>query len=240
MKPIKYSDHSQRWLVLMIVLFLIIPVALISFLGQKTPGLSVTETAESASQQGNDYWSLLFGVDEAENYVSQSLLTSDGSLYIAGSSYSFGNGSADGWLIKLDQTGQIQWQKTYGGSDFEEFRSLIETADGNIIVAGATGSFNSTNLNDGWVIKLDQNGAIIWQKTYGSISNNRIATIKQLDDGGYIFSGGTDPCTARSVRLRPSPGTIATLPGWECRDRHWAHRDVRPRCPPAIRRSEST
>ncbi len=202
------NQYNQRPF-LIIALLLLLLTTFITSLSRNAPTVLEIKTAESANQQGGDYWSQLIGADSSYNEATNSLLTSDGSLLVSGYSRSFGAGADDGWLIKLDQTGQIQWQKTYGGSDEEDFGAPIETNDGNIIITGSTQSFNATNNQDGWILKLNQNGTIIWQKTYGSNGSDRISSIVQTNDGGYIFSGSTDPdddgnFDAWMVRLDPA------------------------------------
>ena len=69
--------------------------------------------------------------------------------------------------MKLDANGNVTWQKTYGGSSGDDCaHSIQQTSDGGFIVAGATSSYGAGSF-DYWVLKLDANGNIIWQKTYG-------------------------------------------------------------------------
>ena len=102
---------------------------------------------------------------------------------------SFGNGSSDMWIFKLDPYGNISWQKTYGGDGLEVSGTIQETVDGGYIVVGFTSSF--TGSGDFWVLKLDNTGGIIWQKTYGGGSQDSPGRIKQTADGGYIVVGYT-------------------------------------------------
>jgi hypothetical protein len=192
MRFIHPPRHSRQRPILLTTTLLLILTALISFLRQSSPTILVVETAESANLQGNEYWSLLIGDESSFTDARWSLLTSDGGLLLSGYSQSFGAGGDGGWLIKLDPDGQIQWQKTYGGNKDDYFYPPIETADGNFIAIGRAGSF-TTGLVDGWVLKLNQNGDVIWQKAYGTLGYEEITNIIQLNDGGYIFIGGTDP-----------------------------------------------
>ena len=79
-------------------------------------------------------------------------------------------GNADCWVVKLNATGTLQWQKSLGGSANEVARSVANTADGGYIIAGSTGSNdgdatgNHGGLNDYWVVKLNASGNIQWQK----------------------------------------------------------------------------
>lgn len=131
--------------------------------------------------------------------------TSDGGFII--SSYSNSNngdvsgnhGNYDYWIIKLDSMGIIQWQKSLGGTRHDNPSNIIQTIDGGYIVAGGTesndgdvtGHHSNSGINcvDAWVVKLDINGNIQWQKTLGGTSNDFLGTILQTTDGGYIIAG---------------------------------------------------
>ena len=126
------------------------------------------------------------------DYGSAVEQTTDGGYVIAGTTSSFGAGSSDMWVIRLDGSGNIQWQKTYGGSEYDSANSIHQTADGGYIIAGSTMSFGSGSY-DVWIIKIDGNGNITWQKTYGDMNINDIdysgqGSIQQTADGGYVLA----------------------------------------------------
>jgi hypothetical protein len=85
---------------------------------------------------------------------------------------------------------QAVWQKTYGGSNYDWAYSIQQTTDGGYIVAGYTKSFGAGE-EDVYVIKLDGNGNIVWEKTYGGSINDEAHSIQQTSDGGYIVAGWT-------------------------------------------------
>ena len=116
--------------------------------------------------------------------------TSDGGYIVGGYTYSFGAGACDVWVLKLDSSGNITWQKTYGGAGHDYESSIQQTSDGGYIVTGDTNSFGAGGY-DAWVLKLDSGGSVIWQKTYGGTSDEWIESVQQTPDGGYIISGGT-------------------------------------------------
>ena len=89
--------------------------------------------------------------------------TSDGGYVVAGYTNSSGAGSFDFWVLKLDENGDISWQKIYGGSNGDSAKSIQQTSDGGYIVTGNTTSFGAGNY-DLWVLKLDGNGNVSWQK----------------------------------------------------------------------------
>lgn len=115
--------------------------------------------------------------------------TADGGYVVAGETWSFGAGSSDAWVIKLDSSGNITWQKTYGGSGGDQADCVRQTADGGYIVAGSTWSFGSSKLI--WVFKLSSSGAIVWEKAYGGSDGEEDALVEQTADGGYIVAART-------------------------------------------------
>lgn len=134
-------------------------------------------------------WAKTYGSSgyEQANAVQQ---TSDGGYIMAGSTSSFGAGGDDVWIVKLDRDGTVQWQKAFGGSSFDEARSIQQTEDGGYIVAGETLSFGEGD-SDAWILKLDSSGDLTWQKRYGGIGKDTANSIVQTSDGGYILAGET-------------------------------------------------
>ena len=137
---------------------------------------------------GAQYWAKTYGGSSSE-YAFSIQQTSDDGYIVAGITWSFGAGGDDVWVLKLDTIGNVIWQKTYGGSDDETAYSIQQTTDGGYIVAGST-SFGA-GKSDIWVLKLDGNGNILWQKTYGGTSDDLAKSIQQTTDGGYIIAGYT-------------------------------------------------
>jgi hypothetical protein len=117
--------------------------------------------------------------------------TQEGGYIMASVSLTFGAGYTDIWIVKLNPNGEIEWQKTYGGSGFDLAHSIQQTQDGGYVVAGWTGSFGAGD-KDAWVLKLDANGEIEWQKTYGGSGFDLAHSIQQTQDGGYVVAGWTE------------------------------------------------
>jgi uncharacterized delta-60 repeat protein len=138
---------------------------------------------------GNIQWAKTYGGDSYD-YAYSVQQTSDGGYIVAGYTYSFGAGDYDIFLIKTDANGNIQWAKTYGGTDDEEVSSVQQTSDGGYIVAGLTRSFGAGG-DDIFLIKTDANGNIRWAKTFGGTYSDRATSVQQTSDGGYIVAGGT-------------------------------------------------
>lgn len=151
---------------------------------------------------GNIQWKNIYG-GALTDEVSSIQQTLDGGYIFTGSTNSvdgdvtLNKGAQDVWVVKLNSIGNIVWQKTYGGTASEFGNSIQQTSDGGYIVAGQTSSENgdvtlNKGLSDVWVLKLDQSGDILWQKTYGGSGSEGAQSIQQTNDGGYAFAGFTE------------------------------------------------
>ncbi|MEW6201153.1 MAG: hypothetical protein AB1546_04205, partial [bacterium] len=138
---------------------------------------------------GNQIWNKTYGgasVDEARQIME----VSGGGYLVICYTMSFGAGSADAWVLKLDSSGEQEWSKTFGGKDADEIYHIQQTTDGGYIAAGGTRS-SGMGGGDFWILKLNNNGEKEWEKTFGGKKRDRASHIKQTIDEGYIVAGGT-------------------------------------------------
>ncbi len=135
-------------------------------------------------------WDKTFGGSE-DDCAKAIIQTTDGGYAVAGSTSSKGAGKGAAWVIKLDEQGNRTWDRTYGGSGYDQVSSLIQTNDGGYAVAGSTSS-KGAGKGDVWVIKLDGEGNKVWDRTYGGSSYDGASSLIQTTDGSYAVAGRTE------------------------------------------------
>ncbi|MBN1833429.1 MAG: hypothetical protein JW896_15095, partial [Deltaproteobacteria bacterium] len=141
---------------------------------------------------GDILWQKTYGTAEGGEYATSLQPTGDGGCIVAGTTYSFGAGDQDFWVLRLDADGGIVWQKTYGGDDIDVAMSIKKVGDDGFIVAGNTYSFPvSVEGYDILVLKLDSNGDVLWQKTFGTVGWDDVSGVEPSWDGGYFLIGST-------------------------------------------------
>ncbi len=155
------------------------------------------------SAQGNctQTWVKSYGAfgDEMAQDIQ---LTRDGGYIVGGYTRSFGAGNTDIWLLKLDSSGSVEWEKTYGGIGADEIvtgHSIQQTADGGYILVGITTDSAGAGAYDMVVLRLDDAGDIIWQKTFGGSGMEWGWVVKQVPQGGFIVAGSVTSFGAGSA-----------------------------------------
>ena len=149
-------------------------------------------------------------------------VTSDGGYIIGGRSESTisadktedTRGAGDYWIVKLDAAGNVQWDKTLGGSEYDYLTSINQTVDGGYLVAGYSLSGISGDKTEGlnggfdlWIIKLDATGAIVWQNTIGGSGDETMVDVVATTDGGYLLPA-TSISPVSGDKTEPNRGVI--------------------------------
>ena len=170
-------------------------------------------TDDETAGPGNAYQDAVFlgeidwvkGFGGSDEETAQSVIkTSDGGYAILGYSKSTDGDLAakstpvnDYWVLKLDEEGNLLWNKTYGGTKDDRGQSIIQTSDGGYAVTGyamsddGDGSSNQ-GFHDNWILKLDESGAIEWEKSFGFSGHDHSYDLIQTADGGFFFAGFLD------------------------------------------------
>jgi hypothetical protein len=145
-----------------------------------------------------------FGVSWAGDDVAYAITPIDGenSTMLAGYTTSFGAGGSDVWLVKVTNTlnfldgepwyyrDRIDWRKTYGGAQDDGGKSLVQAGDGGYVIAGYTESYGAGRF-DMYLIKVDSDGNLLWDRTYGGSQADGANCIVHAGDNGYVIAGYT-------------------------------------------------
>jgi hypothetical protein len=132
-------------------------------------------------------WNRTYG-GIGEDVAYSVVQTSDGGYALAGSSGSVG--ARDAWLVKTDAAGNQVWNHTYRGAGDDEVQSVNQTKDGGYVLAGWTNSWGEGNF-DFWLVKTDEFGNHLWNKTYGGSNSDKAYCVVQTSDDGYALAGTT-------------------------------------------------
>jgi len=141
------------------------------------------------NSDGDLQWQKTFGGGR-EDYGHSVQQTSDGGYIIVGKTESYGAGSEDVYLVKIDSDGNQLWQKTVGGSSSDVGYSVQRTNDGGYIIVGTTYSYGA-GYSDVYLVKTDSGGEMLWHKTFGGSDYDRGYFAQQTSDDGYIITGTT-------------------------------------------------
>lgn len=170
------------------------------------------------SAQGALEWQKTLGGSKRDYFESVAVTPDQGCILAGHSKSSDGDvsenfGDIDFWVVKLDSTGALQWERSFGGSGQELANTVAVCVEGGYVVAGEVFSMDGHitehhGNSDYWVIKLDNNGEIAWQKTYGGLNAESARDIKQTFDGGYVAIGMTGSVNSGQVQGNGDKGLI--------------------------------
>ena len=132
-------------------------------------------------------WQKWYGGDGWDQIIQIVEIPNNGFIAV-GYTESFGAGDKDIWVLKLSSLGTVQWQKTYGGANWDLPWVVILNSDNSFVICGETSSFGAGSY-DAWILKLNPDGTIVWQKTFGGILSDRLYSGVATSDEKYIFSG---------------------------------------------------
>lgn len=147
--------------------------------------------AISTHVQAQDYvWAANYGGIYNDGSF-EGVPNSDNGYAVLGSTYSYGAGQYDVYLVKLGSAGNVVWSKTYGGVESDQGYSIDRTADGGFILAGSTRSFGNGD-RDVYLIRTDASGNTVWSKSFGGILSDQARSVRRTSDDGFIICGTTD------------------------------------------------
>ncbi|MBU4348761.1 hypothetical protein KJ599_00380 [bacterium] len=138
-------------------------------------------------KNGNIEWDEVFG-ENGPDIANSIIRTKDGGYAVAGFIWTIYAGRQDIWIIKLDENGNKEWDKTFDKDENDVAYSIIQTEDGGYAIAASTG-FKLWGEANCWVIKLDAKGNIEWENSFGGTGWDEIYSIIQTKDGSFVTTG---------------------------------------------------
>jgi hypothetical protein len=159
---------------------------------------------------GNSVWNKTFG-GTGEDWFTSAVKSNDGGYVLTGYSNSSDGdigqtkGNYDGWIMKIDASGNKGWSITFGGSNEDYLKSVIQTNDGGYIAVGYTKSTDGDITQnkggyDEWLVKLDAEGSKQWIKTYGGANEEYVTSIVPTRDGNFLTMGYSNSTTGDVFR----------------------------------------
>ena len=138
---------------------------------------------------GNMKWNTTFG-GLAEDVAYSVVNSNDGGFIVAAQTKSYGKGGSDGMIVKFDSKGIKQWNRLFGGKGLDYLKSITVDSLKGYILAGGSRSFNDGD-NQGWVLSVNNDGYLRWEKTYGDVGEDAFNMITRTKDGGFVAVGSS-------------------------------------------------
>jgi hypothetical protein len=135
-------------------------------------------------------WQRTFGGNQCDGCYSVQQ-TSDGGYILAGDCESYGSGLFDVYLVKTNSKGRLEWQRSFGGSGWDDCYDVKQTENGGFVLAGCSDSFGKGDF-DIYLVKTDHCGNLLWQKTFGNDQNEYAYALERSHTGAYILAGYTE------------------------------------------------
>ncbi len=144
------------------------------------------------NNRGEEVWYKTYG-GSSHDWAKDIIAAPGGGYFISGSTQTYGAGSFDVFLMKIDEDGNELWMKTFGGADYEYGEKVRLGVDGNLYITATSASFSDNSKPDHFIIKTDQNGDEIWSKTFGTDGSDYSSGLVATPDSGIVFTGHTTP-----------------------------------------------
>jgi hypothetical protein len=142
----------------------------------------------NVDSEGEVNWDAEYGGTDADR-IHDAAATNDGGFLLSGRTASQGDGEEDGWLLKINGSGEEQWERTYGTEKDDAFYGVLADEDG-VVLSGAKHKLGQ-NGADGWMVKVDSTGAKQWERTYGNQYWDKFWPAIGGHGGGYLAVGDT-------------------------------------------------
>jgi pimeloyl-ACP methyl ester carboxylesterase len=150
---------------------------------------NVTDAAMSPAQVVVHTWAKTFG-DSGLPFCFSVRQTNDGGYIAAGITFRFSTGE-DAHLVKIDAQGNMEWQRSFGGTGLDGATSVRQTSDGGYVLAGYTTTSGTEPGGSMYLVKVDGQGIFQWERTFAKLDDNIALSLSTTSDGGYILAGST-------------------------------------------------
>ena len=140
------------------------------------------------TMDGNIEWEKHF-IGSGINVINRIISSVDSGILAVGYTSSKGAGWQDAWVIQLDKDGNLEWEKTFGGDKKDIIVSAIKTDKNKYLLAGNTSSSGKGKISNAWVIQLDKDGNLEWEKTFGGDKQIITTGIISRDDKSIFLFG---------------------------------------------------
>ncbi|MAG15132.1 MAG: hypothetical protein CL874_04555 [Dehalococcoidales bacterium] len=192
----KAKSRGYKWGVTALVILAVVTVAVVACVAPAPapvpvpiPVLEVTAEEEPEEEAVPVLsFTKTFG-GEGDDVVYSVQQTADGGYVIAGYTVSYDLPAKEAYLVKTDGKGNEEWQRTFGGEEYDVANSVQQTADGGYVIAGYTESLGEKG--DVYLIKTDGKGNEEWHRTFGGEEYDVAFSVRQTADGGYVIAGRT-------------------------------------------------
>jgi len=142
---------------------------------------------------GNEIWRRLINGDEDDEGWGV-VGMDDGGCVAVGLSFDNASQRNDARIVRLDKTGKVVWNNTFGGEKHDDAAAVVRSGDGGVVVVGSTQSFGE-GLHDIWLFKLDKDGKSVWAVTFGGAAEDYGYALTRTSDNGYAIAGTTNSYT---------------------------------------------
>ncbi len=165
-------------------------------------GFVIAGRTRSRGQGGDDVWLVFLDAEGKEtgerlvgspdfDWLTSMIATRDGGLALTGSRTDREITRSSGWVVRLNAKADELWRHEFDGGDpkgTSGLTSIDELPDGGFVVAGST-AVKSAGQYDGWLLRLDKDGKVLWEKTFGGAEEDALFSVAALPDGGAIATG---------------------------------------------------
>ena len=155
--------------------------------GASNPASDASARVDRINANGEQIWTTLIG-EPGLDVLYDIIETSAGTILAVGTTESFGAVNEDVLILHLAPNGGVLWYRHYGGAQQDYAKSVIECSDGNFAILGNTRSFGGGNV-DFWLLKIDVNGNLLVDETYGGTGSDYSGEIVEYSGGGYLMVG---------------------------------------------------